>query len=171
MTEPQCLALLGLSAGAGPKEIKRAYRRQALCCHPDRHPHDPQAEEKFKALCQAYLGLTAGGSLDSSPPAQPAEADFDQADLSDIISFFARRPRLEDLFDQLSREFASLGIKFNHQFLVDLFGPGRIFTGRVLLHRPIGDRQPHWRPRPGQPPLLATILTSIRQYSNPPAAL
>lgn len=170
MSESQCLALLDLSPGAGLSEIKRAYRRQALRCHPDRHADDPQAGEKFKAVSQAYLCLTAGGPFDPSSPSRPVEAGFNQTDLSDITAFFATRPRLEDIFDQLSEEFASLGIRFNRRFLVGLFGPGRVFTGRVLLHRPLWERQPHWAPQPGQPPLLCTLLASIRRRSSPPTA-
>ena len=171
MTESQCLATLGLPPGAGPDEVKRAYRRQALRCHPDRHADDPLAEEKFKKVSRAYLRLTAAGPFDPPPPSRPAETGFDQTDLADIIYFFTTRPRLEDLFDQLSEEFASLGIRFNRQFLVSLFGPDRVFTGRVLLHRPLWERQPHWVPQPDPPTLFRTLLESVRRPSSPPAAL
>jgi len=86
VTDARCLALLDLLPGAGPKEIKRAYHRQALRCHPDHHTDDPLAEEKFKAVSRAYLCLTAGGPLDSPSPSRPAEAGFDQTDLSDIMA-------------------------------------------------------------------------------------
>ncbi len=49
---------LGLSHGASPEEIKKAYRRLARKYHPDMNPGDPSAEEKFKAISEAYEVLT-----------------------------------------------------------------------------------------------------------------
>ena len=46
--------LLGVDRNAGGDEIKKAYRKQALKYHPDRNPGDKQAEEKFKAVSEAY---------------------------------------------------------------------------------------------------------------------
>ncbi len=51
-------ALLGVSRDASPEEIKRAYRRLALQCHPDRNPDDPEAAERFKAVTEAYEVLS-----------------------------------------------------------------------------------------------------------------
>lgn len=45
--------ILGLSRGAAPEEIKKAYRKKALEFHPDRNP-DPKAEETFKEASEAY---------------------------------------------------------------------------------------------------------------------
>src|SRR6185437_15585080 len=46
--------VLGLSRGASPEEIKKAYRKLALQHHPDRNPGDKKAEESFKELSEAY---------------------------------------------------------------------------------------------------------------------
>jgi curved DNA-binding protein len=46
--------ILGVSRGATEKEIKSAFRRKAQDYHPDLHPNDKQAEEKFKELNEAY---------------------------------------------------------------------------------------------------------------------
>jgi len=50
--------VLGVSKGAGPDEIKAAYRKFAIKHHPDKNPGDKQAEEKFKELNQAYSVLS-----------------------------------------------------------------------------------------------------------------
>src|SRR6187397_1778974 len=46
--------VLGVPRGAPEDEIKRAYRKLAVKFHPDKNPEDPQAEEKFKELGEAY---------------------------------------------------------------------------------------------------------------------
>ncbi len=46
--------VLGIERGASEEEVKRAYRRLAVKFHPDKNPDDPQAEEKFKELGEAY---------------------------------------------------------------------------------------------------------------------
>ena len=51
-------AVLGLRRGASPEEIKASYRRLARESHPDRHPGDARAEEKFKLLSVAYALLS-----------------------------------------------------------------------------------------------------------------
>ena len=43
---------------ASQDEIKRAYRKLARKYHPDAHPDDPKAEEKFKEVSSAYEVLS-----------------------------------------------------------------------------------------------------------------
>src|ERR1700754_4679446 len=45
---------LGLQKGADEKELKAAFRKLAMQCHPDRHPDDHTAEQRFKAINEAY---------------------------------------------------------------------------------------------------------------------
>ncbi len=49
--------ILQLASDASVSEIKSAYRRLAFEYHPDHHPEDPQAEEKFKLIAEAYSVL------------------------------------------------------------------------------------------------------------------
>ena len=46
--------VLGVGRGVSAEEVKRAYRRLAVKFHPDKNPDDPNAEEKFKELGEAY---------------------------------------------------------------------------------------------------------------------
>ena len=52
------LEILELPSGATEKEIKTAYRRLSKKYHPDRNPQ-PEAEDKFIAITQAYDYLTS----------------------------------------------------------------------------------------------------------------
>ena len=45
--------VLGVGKNATDAEIKSAYRKKAKECHPDLHPDDKQAEERFKELNEA----------------------------------------------------------------------------------------------------------------------
>ena len=46
---------LGVSRDASPEDIKRAFRRLALCYHPDRNPgNTTEAEGRFKEINEAY---------------------------------------------------------------------------------------------------------------------
>jgi len=46
--------ILGVSKTASEAELKSAFRKLAMGCHPDRHPGDTAAEAKFKEINQAY---------------------------------------------------------------------------------------------------------------------
>jgi molecular chaperone DnaJ len=45
---------LAIERTAGEAEIKTAFRKQAMQCHPDRNPGDKEAEHRFKEINEAY---------------------------------------------------------------------------------------------------------------------
>jgi DnaJ like chaperone protein len=58
----QSLEVLGLSEGASPEDIKKAYRQLSMTSHPDKVGHLGEefkhvAEEKMKELNAAYQFL------------------------------------------------------------------------------------------------------------------
>ncbi len=98
---------LGVNRDASPDEIKKAYRKLAHKYHPD-VSKDSSAEEKFKAVAEAYatlkdpekraaydeLGRHPQGE-EFVPPRQWREqfhesaADFSDVDLADLLAAFA----------------------------------------------------------------------------------
>ena len=77
-------ATLGLSPGAPPAEVRRAYLALVKRWHPDRFAHDPAqlrlAEEKLRTINVAYENLVGEARVtqvfqrDSIPPAyDPAD--------------------------------------------------------------------------------------------------
>ena len=50
--------ILGVSRDADQKEIKQAFRKKSLECHPDKFPGDEIKEKSFKEISEAYQTLS-----------------------------------------------------------------------------------------------------------------
>ncbi|MGB1238356.1 MAG: molecular chaperone DnaJ [Pseudomonadales bacterium] len=53
MSKQDYYEILGVDRNASDRDIKKAFRRQAMKYHPDRNPGDAEAEAKFKELNEA----------------------------------------------------------------------------------------------------------------------
>ena len=128
--------ILDINREASPEEIKKAFRKLALQCHPDRNPGDQKAEERFKEVSEAY-----GVLID---PEKRQNYDFIQERGSgssagpgfrytqeDIFGDMFRNPGSSDIFAELNREFARMGFRFDPAVLRSpLFrGAGSFFPG------------------------------------------
>ena len=60
MSKRDYYEVLGISKGASPEEIKKAFRTKAKQLHPDRNSDNPNAEAQFKEANEAYDILKDG---------------------------------------------------------------------------------------------------------------
>ncbi len=80
--------VLGLTRDAAPAEVKQAYLRLARELHPDVNPDDPEAEEKFKAIGEAYEVLSSPEKRDiyDRYGAEGLSGGFPHTDPMDLFS-------------------------------------------------------------------------------------
>jgi DnaJ-class molecular chaperone len=79
--EEKARAILGVGEAAEAEEIRRAYRRLSLVCHPDQNPSDTAAAWRFRLVCCAYKFLTEGDmcpELDEADRSADAEPETQQ---------------------------------------------------------------------------------------------
>jgi molecular chaperone DnaJ len=87
--------VLGVPRGAGDADIKKAYRQLAMQYHPDRNPGDKTAEDRFKAVNEAYTVLSdpdKRAQYDRFGTVGPAGGGFGEGGFGTIF---------EDIFENL----------------------------------------------------------------------
>ncbi len=107
--------VLGVTAGATPDEIKRAYRRLAKQYHPDHNP-GPKGEERFRLIREAYEALC------QSPPETAEKAS--SSENPDAPKSTPRSEAAGGLFGRL-KGFAD---RMNAAGTADAAGPDRAET-------------------------------------------
>ena len=124
--------ILGVSREAAPEEIKKAYRQLALKFHPDRNPGDRQAEEQFKEISEAYGVLMDPEKrkqydlLSQTPFGAGGRPDFSYTQ-EEIFRDIFNNPMASDVFSELGRDFARMGVRFDERFFDHLFFGGQGF--------------------------------------------
>ena len=94
---------LGLDRNSNDGDIKKAYRRLAMECHPDRNPGDAGAEKRFKELSEAY-GVLKDGEKRAAYD-QFGHAAFDGASGGPGGGFGFTASSFADVFDDLFGNF------------------------------------------------------------------
>ena len=97
MTKRDFYEVLGVSKTATEVELKSAFRKAAMSCHPDRHPGDKQAETRFKELNEAYQNLSDGQKRAAYD--RYGHAAFEQGGAGGMGDGFAAS--MSDIFDDL----------------------------------------------------------------------
>ena len=141
-------SILNVSQSSSLEEIKKSFRKLALELHPDHNPNDPESEERFKEITEAYGVL--------SDPLKKKEYDRFRADTlagrttgssnfrysqEDIFASMFRGENAREIFEELNREFSRSGFRSGNTFFQTLFFGGAVDgLGRILrmVPGPIG---------------------------------
>lgn len=132
--------ILGVDPQATEEEIRVAYRRLALKYHPDRNPNDPQAEERFKEVNEAYgvLGDPKKRAEYDRLVGLGAKEEFSYTQ-EEIFEDLFRDPNMSRVFQEVLREFQRAGFRFDQGFFDQLFFGGRgILFGGIFIFGPWG---------------------------------
>lgn len=135
--------ILGVTSSASDDEIRKRYRKLAMQFHPDRNPDNPQAEEKFKDIAEAYGVLTdplkrrqyeAARSRGSEYQTGQQGGGFNYSQ-EDILRDLFKDPRFQQILASLLRDFQRSGFRANPTFLKHTFfgGRGGFFVGGLFF--------------------------------------
>ncbi len=124
----ECHRILDVPEGASLREIRKSFLKLAKVYHPDRNPHNPDSEERFKLMASAFEFLEKYYQK-HMPIAVPAP-DFTFDPEFDLRKYRANdySDKCEDNFDA-SVEFPNLLVRLKKSFLGFL----RLMERKVLV--------------------------------------
>ncbi len=165
---------LSVTPEASAEEIKKAYRKLALETHPDRNPGNARAEERFKKINEAYGVLSDAGKRAQYDqyrrlgyqPGRTQGTGFGYSQDEIFRDFFTSR-HAQDIFQEMEREFGRMGMRFDPNFINNMFfggrniffqgvifGPGRI---RVVRYGNPFAARPQSPPKPPEEPAVEAL--------------
>ncbi len=137
--------ILELTPDATEEQIRKAYRRLALLHHPDKNHGDPKAEERFKEIAEAYgvlIDRTKRTQYDRYRTTGAQQKNTDEGfnySQEDILKDLFNNPRFRHGFEELFKEFEKTGMRFDQNFLNQVFFGGRgILFGGIFVWSPFG---------------------------------
>jgi len=137
--------ILGVPENASQADIKKAFRKLAFQHHPDTNPGNEQAAaERFKEINEAYGVLgdeNRRRQYDLARQGRFAGA-YSQQDI--FRQTFSNRA----MYEELSRMFAQAGLRFDADFLNNMFFGGRGFTTQQgYRYTTVSTYKPNWLER------------------------
>ncbi len=121
--------ILGVPEQATIEQIKKTYRQLALEHHPDRNPNDPDSEERFKEITEAYgvlmdpLKRREYDRFRASPFTGSQGGPEFRYSQQEIFENMFRQAFGRDMFNDLNTDFKQSGFRTGPDF----FGP--VFFG------------------------------------------
>lgn len=118
MNTQEACDLLGISIGATPDEVKKAFKKKAIEFHPDKNK-DPGAEEKFKKINEANQFLEKNGT---TPVQNPFNMPFNGSiNINDQINDFFSRVHFQN-FQQNADPSNHIYVDLNVSFIESVLG-------------------------------------------------
>jgi DnaJ-class molecular chaperone len=137
--------ILGVPQNASQAEIKKAFRKLAFQHHPDTNPgREQEAAERFKEISEAYGVLGDENKRRQYDLARKRgfAGAYSQQDI--FRQTFSNRVMYEDL----ERMFAQAGLRFDADFLNNMFFGGRGFAYRSgAYNTTVSTYKPGWLER------------------------
>ncbi|MFC1679561.1 J domain-containing protein [Elusimicrobiota bacterium] len=128
MTTEEAYAVLGVQAGASPKEVQLAYRKRAMERHPDRASSEAEVAyftKRFMEVRDAYEHLRREGF----PVPEPQEVVEDPPEIRTVTRVWAKKKEGEDDDISLSEK---LGLGF-HVTVESIVMWGILIPGGIVL--------------------------------------
>jgi DnaJ-class molecular chaperone len=125
--------ILNVEENASEAEIKKVFRKLAMENHPDHNPDDPQSENRFKEISEAYgvlinpvkrreYNLFRNAHYSG---AGTGESEFRYSQ-QDIFEGMFREDAARKIFEELNREFRRQGFRSGNTFFEGIFFGGAV---------------------------------------------
>ncbi|CAG36432.1 J domain-containing protein [Desulfotalea psychrophila] len=133
--------ILGLDKDCTSDELRRKYRKLAMKYHPDQNPDNPEFQEKFKEIAEAYGVLSDSKKRQEYDRFGAAGGGFGAGTTGfsysqeEIFRDLFNDPQFQQMFSTILGEFQKSGLRSNPEFVQkSFFGKrGGMFLGGVMF--------------------------------------